>query len=262
MRQEGIENIIRRIQSGNQALREELIYYYRSNILEIAAGVCGRKLEWENDDELSISLLAFNEAIDTYNPSYGKEFHNYARLVIKSRLIDHFRKEARHKHLPLEELEELNEDNIVVQKWEVESAWKKYNEEQLALERAEEMALFQKMLQSFGISFCQLEISCPKHQDTREILIEIAELIASRKDFIEYVNRNKQLPLKELSLVSGISKKVIKRGRQYIIAVFLIISNMEFKHLRSFFSLPCKNYSNTESAKKQVRGWKGGVRDE
>ncbi|MFZ5944663.1 MAG: hypothetical protein ACOYVD_11165 [Bacillota bacterium] len=35
MRQEGIENIIRKIQSG-KTLREELIYYYRSNILEIA----------------------------------------------------------------------------------------------------------------------------------------------------------------------------------------------------------------------------------
>ncbi|OWZ84378.1 sigma factor [Natranaerobius trueperi] len=57
--------------------------------------------EWENDDELSIALLAFNEAINHYDLTSEKKFKNYSRMLIKSRLIDFFRKESRH-HLPSE----------------------------------------------------------------------------------------------------------------------------------------------------------------
>jgi RNA polymerase sigma factor len=251
-----LQNLLSLARSGDEQAREQLIRTYRSYIVEVAAGYCGRQLEWENDDELSISLLAFSEAIDTYNPSSGKEFRNYARMVIKNRLIDYFRKEARHRHLPLEG---PSQDSEEVPQWEAKMAWEQYREDQLAQERAEEMACFEQVLQFFGFSLGELERSCPKHRDTRDTLVRVARFLASREDLATYVNRYKQLPLKELSRATGVSRKVLKHGRQYILAVFLIVSRNDFSHLRSLFSLSLETLPGTgKDVLKQTTGLKGG----
>lgn len=251
-----LQNLLNLARSGDEAAREQLIRTYRSYIAEVAAGYCGRQLEWENDDELSISLLAFNEAIDTYNPSYGKEFRNYVRMVIKNRLIDYFRKEARHRYFPLEG---PAEDSGEVPQWEVKAAWRQYQEDQLARERADEMVRFEKVLKDFGLSLRGLERACPKHRDTRDTLVRVARFLASREDLATYVNRYKQLPCKELSRATGVSRKVLKHGRQYILAVFLIVSRNDFSHLRSLFSLSLETLPGTgKDVLKQTTGLKGG----
>ena len=48
------------------------------------------------DDELSIAMFAFYEAIRSYSPIKGA-FLKYAALQIRSRLIDNYRKERRHQ---------------------------------------------------------------------------------------------------------------------------------------------------------------------
>ena len=56
----------------------------------------------EEDDELSIAMIAFHEAIGGYQPRRGS-FLKYAALLIRSRLIDYERKERRHRgHLSLD----------------------------------------------------------------------------------------------------------------------------------------------------------------
>ena len=49
-----------------------------------------------NDDELSIAMIAFHEAILRYSKSKGA-FLPYASVLIKNRLIDYTRKEKKHK---------------------------------------------------------------------------------------------------------------------------------------------------------------------
>ena len=49
-------------------------------------------------DELSIALIAFHEAILGYSSGRGA-FLAYASMLIRSRLIDYRRKEARHSHV-------------------------------------------------------------------------------------------------------------------------------------------------------------------
>ena len=48
------------------------------------------------DDELSIAMIAFHEAIGGYSRARGA-FLNYASLLIRSRLIDYSRREQRHR---------------------------------------------------------------------------------------------------------------------------------------------------------------------
>lgn len=251
-----LQSLLNLARSGDEAAREQLIRTYRSYIVEVAAGYCGRQLEWENDDELSISLLAFDEAIGTYKPSSGKEFRSYARMVIKNRLIDYFRKEARHRYLPLEG---PAEDSGEVRQWEVEAAWRQFQEDQLAQERADEMARFEKVLKDFGLSLRGLERACPNHRDTRETLVGIARFLAGRQDLAAYVNRYRQLPLKELSRATGVSRKVLKHGRRYILAIFLLISRNDLPHLRSLFALsPGILRGGHTDALDQATGLKGG----
>lgn len=50
----------------------------------------------EQDDEFSIGMIAFHEAIRGYTKERGA-FVNYASMLILSRLNDYRRKEARHQ---------------------------------------------------------------------------------------------------------------------------------------------------------------------
>ncbi len=65
----------------------------------------GRYVCTDNDEEFSIALIAFNEAIEKYNEDRGN-FWAFAKLVIESRLKNNLRKNARIADSSLEELTE------------------------------------------------------------------------------------------------------------------------------------------------------------
>jgi len=54
--------------------------------------VVGRYVAYGQDDELSIALMAFVEAIRSYDVSKGN-FLSFSQNVIKRRIIDYYRKE-------------------------------------------------------------------------------------------------------------------------------------------------------------------------
>lgn len=71
--------------------RNTFISENKELIYKITQGICNRKLSWENDDELSIALIAFNHSCDTYEISKGN-FYSYTKIVIRNSLFDYFRK--------------------------------------------------------------------------------------------------------------------------------------------------------------------------
>src|SRR5665648_734158 len=87
--------------SGDPLMREELIRSHKEFIAKVSSKVCRRYLSWDNDDELSIALLGFNEAIDSFDPHGGASFHSFVQMVIRRRLVDYFRQEGKHQHLSL-----------------------------------------------------------------------------------------------------------------------------------------------------------------
>ena len=234
MQDEQLENLILKAQAHDETAREKLLEDFRPFAVEVASRLCKRRLEFENDDELSIALVALNQAIDSYDALQGKQFKNYAALIIKSRLIDYFRKEGRHFHHSLDAADAEHQE---LRQWETHHAWIKYQDEQSRLEWAEEIVHFEQRLQTFGISMQKLERIAPKHQDTREKLLEVAQHISSRKDMVLYIHSTKRLPMKEIVSSCNVSKKALKRGRQYIIALFLILTEEDFSHFRSLFDL-------------------------
>ena len=75
---ESIEDNIQDIKAKNI---NELIKDYMAFIVKTISSITGRYVSIENDDELSIALIAFKEAVDKYEES-RRSFSCFAKLVI------------------------------------------------------------------------------------------------------------------------------------------------------------------------------------
>ena len=73
--------------------RDAFIHKNENFILNCASKFAKHYIS-KSDDEWSIALIAFSNAIDTYNESKGA-FPSYAKLLIEHRLTDYFRSQAR-----------------------------------------------------------------------------------------------------------------------------------------------------------------------
>lgn len=231
--------LVENAQQGDEESRRELIERHTHFIASIAALTCKKRIGKE-DDEMSIGLIAFNEAIDRYHLNQQKNFYGFARMLIQSRLIDHFRKERKHRGLASLDASAVGNGDVSLPhtQYEVHQAMELYQEEQLIAERAEEIVAYSKILHQFGIKFSELESSAPKHADSRAALVRIAHDISSNPQMVAHLRSSKQLPLKEIEKIVDVSRKTLERGRKYLIALIVIIIHDEFMHLKSMVSFP------------------------
>lgn len=63
-------------------------------IINTISKVTGKYVSIENDDEFSIGLMAFVEALDKYNQEKGP-FLSFAKIVIESRIKNYLAKEKK-----------------------------------------------------------------------------------------------------------------------------------------------------------------------
>lgn len=91
----------------------------------------------------------------------------------------------------------------------------------------------QKLLE-YGISLDDLIKVSPKHRDTKQNLLRVAGVLAREQKLLEYLRKQKQLPLKELAALTGVSRRVLEKGRKYLIALVLILTEPEFFPLKRF----------------------------
>lgn len=238
-----IEEKLQSAKSGNDRDREELLNASKPFIYRVATKITKRHLEWGNDDELSISLMAMDEAINRYDLSKDIPFLAYARIVINSRLMDYFRKESRHQNsVSLEEYKLSNGEYLQHTPAETFQAWENYVNEKAAKERQEEIIEFGHYLAQFGISYSELVQASPKHFDTRETLMGVAWELAGNKELINQLIKTKRLPLAELTKLTGIKRKTLERGRRYIVALALLIYHREkFIYIYSYLKPAGKN---------------------
>lgn len=219
---------------GDRTARETLLSEAKPFIQRTVVAFCGRPLDWGRDDELSIGLMAFDEAIDRFEEERKIPFIGFARLVIKSRLSDYFRKEARHRHQPFE-VRTMDRGPVQM---ETEQAWENYLREAEARERREEVLEFQSELSHYGISVDELVQASPKHSDSRGNLMAVAKQVTEQAGLMDHLIRTKRLPVKELALISGLHRKTIEKGRRYIIAMSLLLHQRErFIYLYSYLKL-------------------------
>ena len=133
-----------------------------------------------HDDELSIAMIAFHEAIGGYSRTRGA-FLKYAAMLIRSRLIDYSRREQRHSRVISLDAPAREEDTTL---GEVLVGERDPHEETASRDatRAEIEELARQM-KEFGVDLSNVADNCPKQQRT---------LDACRKA-LQYARENPEL---------------------------------------------------------------------
>lgn len=230
-----VEIRVRQIKQGDRLAREDFLENSKPFVFKTACKFSRRLLEWGRDDELSVALIAFNEAIDRFRNDCGVPFLAYARMVMNSRLTDLRRRENRNlaASVPLPPPGEGLNDAEFTKAWEV------YWEEAAAREREEEIKEYGESLNSYGLSFEDLVQCSPRHHDTRQSFMLAASVLVEKSNLFEELRDKKKLPLLELEKSTGIKRKTLERGRKYIIAMALLIHRRDdFLYLSSYLKLP------------------------
>lgn len=203
---------------------DSLIRQYMGFIRAEAAKYLHRAPIEGQDEELSIVLLAFYEAILGYEKNRGA-FLAYASRGIRSRLIDYYRKEKRHAevtslHEPVsdEKSDTLKIDHLEHPENEIE----KSHHRSATRDEIEE---FGKQLLEFGISFSDVADNCPRQERTLQACRRVLTAARENPELLNELLRTKKLPIAALSDISKTDKKTMERHRKYLIAILLAFTN-------------------------------------
>jgi RNA polymerase sigma factor len=226
-----ISNLVEKAKTGDISARKFLIDTNKGFIRRTSSYICKRNLDWANDDELSIALLSFNEAIESFNPQRGSDFLSYARVLIRSRLVDYFRKNSS-VSLSINSMDDEEISSI-----ENKEAMDRYYISCISEERAMEIRMFNDELSEYKLSISELTENSPKHRDTRKTLFYIASVCGSDREIMRSLKKNKMLPIKEIMDRVDVKRKLIEQWRKYLIALLIIVSSDEYSYLKEYISL-------------------------
>ena len=176
-----------------------------------------------HEDELSIAMLAFYEAVLSYERGRGA-FLPYAARAIRNRLIDHYRVEKRHGnvvslHAPAGDQEDrplldtLPDPRDQIGDYEARSA------------SQQEIQEFSAQLGRFGITFSDVADNCPRQERTLSACRRVLDYARSHPQLLSQVEQTGKLPMAELALGSGVEKKTLERHRKYLVAILLAFTN-------------------------------------
>lgn len=235
MQEQVLKDTLISAKSGDPLVREELIRSHKAFIARVSSKICSRYLTWDNDDELSIALLAFNEAIDSFDPHGGASFHSFVQMVIRRRLVDYFRKEGKHQHLSLSPMNPEDED---LSRYDLDTSLEQYQENENQEVFAQVVENYVRVLCDYNVTLDDLIKVSPKHSDSKQTLIRAALILSHNPRLMAHLQKHRLLPIKELELLTGIKRKVLEKGRKYLIALALILSEPDFYPLKIFMQLP------------------------
>lgn len=188
---------------------ENLIKDNLAFIIKTVSNITGRYVSCFHDDEFSIALLAFMDAVKKYDESKGN-FFPFAKVVIENRLKNYLKEE--NKYLNITSLDFLNDLGFDFYK----------EEEKDNLDLKDEISLYQKELEYFNLSFDDLINKAPKHIDTRIKAYEVARDISDNDEIVKETYKKRHLPIRMVSLFSKLSEKIIKRSKEFILATMIV----------------------------------------
>ena len=204
--------------SKADALIRAYIPFIRTEAGKFMSRICT-----EQDDEYSIAMMAFYEAIMGYEISRGA-FLRYAALLIKSWLIDYNRKEARHRGaISLYEENSGDDDRMLMDTiaddkdvFEISAAREATRQEIIEL---------LEVMSGFGVNFSDVADNSPKQERTLQACAAAIRYARDNPELLDELLRTKKLPLAQLVSGSGVERKTLERHRKYILAMLLIQTN-------------------------------------
>ncbi|HCW54065.1 MAG TPA: RNA polymerase subunit sigma [Clostridium sp.] len=208
-----LNNVLIDLNRDEDTSINEIIDSHMPFIIKSISDVTGRYVSCENDEELSVGMLAFSEAVERYDNEKG-HFLSYAKLVISSRIKNYLKGENRHAHSSLEELL----DNGI----EFKDEYLEQKEDNSIL--VEQIGKLKSEIELFGFSLDDLVNEAPKQQATRENAINLSQKISEEEEFVSFMYLKRRLPIKKIVLRFGVTEKVVKRSKKFIISVVIIIN--------------------------------------
>lgn len=200
---------------------DELIEAYLPFIRAETSKFLGRHCT-EQDDEHSIAMIAFHEAIRGYSRDRGA-FLRYAAMLIRSRLIDYQRSEMRHKrHLSLDE--DGDEDTPALRDRLADREDKIAERDDLDATQ-QEIAELAQVMAGFGVTFTDIAENTPKQNRTRETCQRAVAYAIANPALLDELLQTKKLPLAALTVGAGVERKTLERHRKYLLAMLLIQTN-------------------------------------
>lgn len=202
---------------------ERFIEAYQPFILRTASKYAGFTVT-RSDDEFSIALLAFYEAVRHYDPA-GGSFGAFASLVIRHRLADYYRSQRHFEpEIPLspqvfdgtvdrdgadlsvqmEVSQSLSQKDSGTAVWEIEAA--------------------NQQLSPYGFRLADLPACVPHAEKLRRDCARAAAVLLQCPALMAELRRLQRLPVKRLAAASRVRQSVIERHRRYIIAAALLVS--------------------------------------
>ena len=176
----------------------------------------------DGEDELSIAMLAFYEAVLGYERTRGS-FLGFAARVIRSRLIDYHRAESRHRgHGSLNERAGEDGSELLELLPDTRDGMEELTVREAARDEIEE---FSRALAAFGITFSDVADNCPKQERTLRACLDALGYARSRPELLAAVEKSGKLPVAELASGAGVERKTLERHRRYLVAMLLAFTN-------------------------------------
>ncbi len=240
MTSKAAEEVIRA--QSDKAYMNRFIQENKKFILACAYHTVGHFVS-ESDDEWSVALIAFHEAIMSYDESKG-EFRSFAKMVISRRLLDYLKSERRHAgEIPVEpgsmdgeigDNEEVSALQLEIRSRTAEEAIEKAGFAGTATVK-DEIEAVQHILRGYGFSFFDLADCSPKAGKTKRSCAEAVAAVLGDEVLFGKMQKNKTLPITEIIRKTGIQKKILERHRRYIIAAAEIL-NGEYPLLAEYMN--------------------------
>ncbi|MFC3038810.1 RNA polymerase sigma-I factor [Virgibacillus xinjiangensis] len=226
-----LEEMVEMAQNGDHSIQNYILDTYKPFIATCVCEVCKRYIDPHRDDEFSIGLSAFNDAIFSYSPERGSSFLSFAKLVVKRRVIDYIRSMV--KRPKVVSLDETYDMDRAETPREITAVQERYQIEKDAWHLREEIADFKEKLAEYKLSLAEIADVSPKHRDARESAIHTAMVLYDDEHLREKVQKKQKLPIKELVKSVNVSKKTLERNRKFILAIFIILSE-DYLYLKDY----------------------------
>ncbi|HBI85623.1 MAG TPA: RNA polymerase subunit sigma [Ruminococcus sp.] len=174
------------------------------------------------DDELSIAMFAFYEAICSYSRLRGA-FLKYAALQIRSRLIDNYRREKRSRgQISLNAAADDDQTELMET---IADPHDEYDAHDMREATQEEIRELSEQMETFGVSMTDIAENAPKQSRTLAICQKAVYYARKHPDVLEEFLRTKRVPLAKLAEGAAVERKTLERHRKYLVAVLLICTN-------------------------------------
>ncbi|HYE81365.1 MAG TPA: RNA polymerase sigma-I factor [Clostridia bacterium] len=215
--------------------KNTFIEEYKPFIAAAVEKATGRYVSYGQDEELSIGLMAFDEAIIHYDQQKGN-FLSFAQNIIRKRLIDYYRKEKKHQavtYISEYSTEEADGEEVFDNIITAEEAQSKYYQGEINQLRRQELLQLKEELSSWGLKLDDVAKSSPKHIGTKNSYLDIVKYIIDKPELVKRIKIKHYLPVSEIEEGTKLPRKTIERSRNYVVAAMIILTG-DYYCIREF----------------------------